>query len=200
MFYYVAMFFIRIYLNLKFKIKIIGKENVLKDGGVIFCSNHLSNYDSILVCSHISRKISYFAKKELFNTKFKNFFMHQLAAFPVDRDGTDMNALKHSIKLLKGGGALGIFAQGTRAKSGESIEAKNGVSLFALRSEVPVIPIGITAEYGKKRGKVIVRIGKPISFDKYKGQKPKTELLTSMTQEIVSDIEKLIKENEYNTK
>lgn len=191
MFYPIAMFFIRIYLNLKFKVKIIGKENIIKKGGAIFCSNHLSNYDSILIASNSSRRVCYFAKKELFDTKFKNFWMHQLAAFPVDREGTDMNALKHSIKLLKGGGALGIFAQGTRAKHGDEIEAKNGVSLFALKSEVPVIPIGITANY-EKGGKVIVKVGKPISFEKYKGQKPKTELLTKMTQEIVDEIEKLI--------
>ena len=194
MFYYLAIFGLKIYTRLKFKVIVKGRKNVPKNCGLIFCSNHISNFDPVMICSSINRKIHYFAKKELFCTKFKNFWMHQLCAFPVDREGTDINALKFSINLLKNGGALGIFAQGTRVKEGESVEAKNGVSLFALKSGVDVIPIGITANY-EKGSKVIINIGKPISFEKYKGQKPKTELLNKMTEEIMIEIEKLKEDN-----
>lgn len=194
MFYYLAIFALKIFTRLKFRVVVKGRKNVPKNCGLIFCSNHISNFDPVIICSSISRKIHYFAKKELFSTKFKNFWMHQLCAFPVDREGTDINALKFSINLLKNGGALGIFAQGTRVKEGESAEAKNGVSLFALKSGVQVVPIGITATY-EKGSKVIVNIGKPISFEKYKGQKPKTELLNKMTEEIMSEIEKLTENN-----
>ena len=194
MFYYLAIFGLKIYTRLKFKVIVKGRKNVPKNCGLIFCSNHISNFDPVMICSSINRKICYFAKKELFCTKFKNFWMHKLCAFPVDREGTDINALKFSINLLKNGGALGIFAQGTRVKEGESAEAKNGVSLFALKSGVDVIPIGITANY-EKGSKVIINIGKPISFEKYKGQKPKTELLNKMTEEIMIEIEKLKEDN-----
>ncbi|WP_317368328.1 lysophospholipid acyltransferase family protein [uncultured Tyzzerella sp.] len=195
MFYYLAIFSLAVYTRLKFKVKVKGFKNIPKNCGLIFCSNHSSNFDPVMVCSSIrNRKIHYFAKKELFSTKFKNFWMRQLCAFPVDREGTDINALKFSINLLKGGGSLGIFAQGTRVKQGESAEAKNGVSLFALKSGVDVVPIGITANYEKK-GNVIVNIGKPISFEKYKGEKPKTEILNKMTEEIMLEIEKLLNEN-----
>lgn len=191
MFYYLAMLGLKIYTRLKFKIIVKGIKNIPKKGGLIFCSNHLSNFDPVIICSNANRKVHYFAKKELFNTKFKNFWMRQLCAFPVDREGTDINALKFSINLLKNGGCLGIFAQGTRVKEGEVAEAKNGVSLFALKSGVDVLPIGITATY-EKGSTVIVNIGKPISFEKYKGQKPKTEILNAMTDEIMTEIEKLI--------
>lgn len=195
MFYYLAIFALLIYTRLKFKVKVKGIENVPKNCGIIFCSNHSSNFDPVIVCSSIrNRKIHYFAKKELFNTNFKNFWMKKLCAFPVNRESTDIEALKFSINLLKNGGALGIFAQGTRVKEGESAEAKNGVSLFALKSGVNVVPIGITANYSKK-GNVTINIGKPISFEKYKGKKPKTELLNKMTDEVMIEIEKLIEEN-----
>lgn len=191
MFYPIAMIGLKIYLKFKFKVIIRGKDNVPKKGGVIFCSNHSSNFDPVIVCTSINRKIHYFAKKELFSTKFKNFWMHQLCAFPVDRDGTDINALKFSINLLKNGGALGIFAQGTRVRDGKSVEAKNGVSLFALKSGVKVVPIGITSKY-ENGGIVIVNIGKPISFEKYKGEKAKTDILNQMTDEIMKEIDNLI--------
>lgn len=192
MFYYLAILGLKIYMNILFRIKVTGKENIPKKGGVIFCSNHSSNFDPVTVCISINRKIHYFAKKELFSTKFKNYWMRQLCAFPVDREGTDLNALKFSIKHLKEGGALGIFAQGTRVKEGdEPVEAKSGVSLFALKSGAVVVPIGISSTY-KKGSKVTVNIGKPITFEEYRNEKPKSDILAKMTNEIMTEIEKLI--------
>lgn len=192
MFYYLAIIGLKIYINFLFKIKVTGKENIPKTGGVIFCSNHSSNFDPVVVCTSVNRKVHYFAKKELFSTKFKDYWMKQLCAFPVDRDKTDLNALKFSINLLKNGGALGIFAQGTRVKEGdEPVEAKNGVSLFALKSGAVVVPIGINAKY-EKGGKITVNIGKPISFEKYKNERPKSDILDKMTNEIMTEVEKLI--------
>lgn len=192
MFYYLAILGLKIYLNILFKISITGRENIPKSKGIIFCSNHSSNYDPVIVCTSINKKIHYFAKKELFATKFKNFWMRQLCAFPVDREGTDINALKLSINLLKEGKTLGIFAQGTRVKEGEEpVNPKSGVSLFALKSGAPVVPIGISSKY-EKRGLVKVNIGKPMYFEKYKNEKPRAEVLTAMTNEIMNEIENLI--------
>ena len=73
MFYYLAILGLKIYLNILFKISITGRENIPKSKGIIFCSNHSSNYDPVIVCTSINKKIHYFAKKELFATKFKNF-------------------------------------------------------------------------------------------------------------------------------
>lgn len=192
MFYILAMKFIRIYLRLNFKMVINGVENIPLKGGVILCSNHKSNFDPVIVCAISKRRIvHYFSKKEMFNTPFKNFFMRQLQAFPADREKTDIYALKKSISILKEGNVLGIFAQGTRVKSGEIGEAKSGVSLFALKSGADVVPIGINATY-EKGSVIVVNVGKPISFEKYKNQKPKAETLNEMTNIIMENIKALL--------
>lgn len=193
MFYYLAIMGLKIYLNILFKISIIGKKNIPKGGGIIFCSNHTSNFDPVIICTSINKKIHYFAKKELFDTKFKNYWMRQLCAFPVDRDKNDINSIKLSINLLKNKKNLGIFAQGTRVKNGEKVDAKGGVSLMALKSNAIVVPIGIKFN-AQKRSKVIVNIGKPINFEKYKNQKINTKTINDATQEIINEIEKLIAE------
>lgn len=192
MFYYIAIMGLKIYLNLRFKIKVFGKENIPKDTGVIFCSNHSSNFDPVIVCININRKVHYLAKKELFNTKFKNYWMRKLATIPIDREKTDVVALKNSIKILKENKCLGIFAQGTRnLGSNEDVSAKNGVAFFALKSGVPVVPIGIKSTYENK-GLVKVNIGKPIYFDKYKNEKIKSELLNKVTDEIMLEVKNLV--------
>lgn len=195
MFYYLAIFGLRIYLNLKFKIKVYGKENIPKNTGVIFCSNHSSNFDPVIICTSINRKAHYLAKKELFDTKFKDYWMRQLATIPIDREKTDMNALKSAIKILKNKKCLGIFAQGTRNIGGtEDASAKNGVAFFALKTNVPVVPIGISSTY-QKRGIVSVNIGKPIYFNEYQNQKIKSETLNEVTNKIMFEVKNLINNN-----
>lgn len=192
MFYHISMIVIRMYFNIKFKKVIIkGRENIPEDGAMILCSNHKSNFDPILICSIISRPVHYFAKKELFDTRFKRFWLKNLKAFPADRENTDIVALKKSISILKEGKILGIFAQGTRSKSGKITKAKNGVSLFALKGNANVIPIGIISDY-KNGSYVYINIGKPITFDEYRGKRAKSDTLDQMTAEIMEQIDKLL--------
>lgn len=192
MFYYLAIIGLKIYLNLKFKIKAYGKQNIPKNKGVIFCSNHTSNFDPVVVCTNVNRKVHYLAKKELFDTNFKSYWMKQLATISIDREKNDMQALKSAIKILQNGSCLGIFAEGTRnINKSEDVKPKNGVAFFALKSQAPVVPIGIIANYGK-RGLVKIRFGKPIYFDEYKNQKIKSEILTEVTDKIMLEVKNLL--------
>ncbi|MBR1445439.1 MAG: 1-acyl-sn-glycerol-3-phosphate acyltransferase [Firmicutes bacterium] len=192
MFYWITKYAAFVYIKMVYGLKVTGSENVPKEGGVIICSNHMSNFDPLVVVCCVKRMICYFAKKELFDTKWKNFWMRHLKAFPADRSITDMTALKTGIKILKDGGALGIFAQGTRVKKGEKVDAKNGVALFAVKGNACIVPVGINADYSKKRTPVRVNIGKPIYVEKNGKGAVKSEELTKITENVMKEIEILM--------
>ena len=106
------------------------------------------------------------AKKELFNSKFSNFFMRSLGGVPVDRSQADPKAIKEIFRLINNNKKIAIFPQGTRAKTVkiEDGSAKEGVALFSIRTNTPVIPM----MYNKKikafrRTKLL--IGEPIFPD-----------------------------------
>ena len=82
-------------------------------------------------------------KKELFKNKFFNIFLNWLLVFPVDREVNDIGAVKKALRILKSGGVLGIFPEGTRVKEFNPENAKAGVALLALKSNSPVIPVYI---------------------------------------------------------
>ena len=113
--------------------------------------------------------------------------MKKLKAIPVDRSSTDMKAFKLAIEYLKNGEILGIFAQGTRVKEGEEMNAKAGVALFALKSEAPVVPVCITGNY-KLFSKVLINFGEPIRFDEYRNKKFKTKDLENIAENIMKKI------------
>lgn len=191
MFFSIARFFIRIYINIFFKIEVKGLENIPKIGGAIICSNHISNFDPAILLAVAKRKINFFAKKELFKNKFVSFFLKKLGAFPADRDKTDIKALKTSINLLKKGELLGIFAQGKRAKSNEEIKLKSGAALFALKSRVNIIPVGIKSNY-KLFSRININIGKPIDINKFEVNKMQSENLSLITENIMNEVKILV--------
>ena len=99
------------------------------------------------------------AKKELFANRFFAYTFKKFGVFPVDRNKNDLQAYKTAIKILKNNEVLGIFVQGTRKKNLDG--AKDGAAMFAIKTNLPIVPININANY-KFFSTVKINIGKPI--------------------------------------
>ena len=166
MFYDVIVKIAYVFLSIVFRFKVIGKENIPLDGKLVVCSNHSNNLDPVVISIFFPRRISWMAKKELFDNKFIAFIGKNVGAFPVNRDEVDIGAVKNSLKILKEDRVLGIFPEGTRVKKLDLNNAKSGASLLAIRSKAPVLPIYIEASY-KFFSKVKIHIGQPLYL--YKG-------------------------------
>ncbi len=190
MFYQIAKFAVYFYLKILYDVEIVGAENIPSKGGVLICSNHGSNLDSVVVATHIKRTVNYLGKKELFKNKFTSYWLKKMRVFPVSRDTVDMNAFRFAVDLLKSGEAVGIFAQGTRVKEGEEGKAKGGVALFAVKADVPIVPVCIVSDYRLFK-KIKMVVGAPISFSAYKDQKIRTEKLNELSESVMNEVSKL---------
>lgn len=190
MFYSICKFFTNIYMKIFFRLKVEGVENIPKDGGLVLCSNHISNYDPVALAAAINRRIYFLAKKELFSVKVLGWYLRAVEMIPVDRNKADMNAFREGLKVLKNENVLGIFAEGTRNKTGEMGDAKAGVALFALKGNANVLPVYISGEY-KYFSTIRVRIGKAIDLSEFKGVKADTEILNQATEKIMVEVRKL---------
>lgn len=146
-----------------FPTKVIGAEHIPAEGPVLICSNHVSLVDPVLIATSFKRRITFMAKKELFGTKFTDWFFRNLGMVPVDRGASDIAALRVCLDVLNEGGLLGIFPQGHRFKQDESREIQNGAALMALRSKAVVIPAHVSAPMKAFR-RTTVRFGAPIDF------------------------------------
>lgn len=152
-----------------FRVKIIGAENLPTEGGYIYCSNHISAFDPIFVCGAGRTQVHYMAKKELFKIPVLSTLIKALGAFPVNRGGADVGAIRRAIELLQAKESVGIFIQGHRYRGVPLRETKpkNGAVMIAVRSGAPIIPICIKMKNNAfspfRRAKLI--IGKPITVD-----------------------------------
>ncbi len=149
-----------------FRVSIVGEENLPREGGYIYCSNHLSALDPIFVCGVARTQVHYMAKKELFKIPVLAQLIKALGAFPVDRGGSDVGAIRRAIELLKDRESVGIFIQGHRYRGVPLRETKpkNGAVMIAVRSGAPIVPICIRMPKNRFRPfcPIQVRIGQPI--------------------------------------
>ena len=171
--YNIAKTLVKWAVQLLFFLRISGKENIPAEGKIIICSNHKKLIDPALVAACTKRHIAFMSKQELYSNPVIRFFMKQFGTIPVNRDGNDLQSIKQSLQVLSSGGALGIFPQGTRSLNDEK-KFKPGVSLLAIRTNTPLIPVHIIGNYKLFRRMSVV-VGKPISLEKYAKQNLTTE-------------------------
>lgn len=157
-----------------FGLRIYGRENVVEEGPAIVAMNHQSFFDPPLaaVCCH--RQIHFLARKSLLEIPVLGRLIANLNVIGVDRDGTDMSALKTVIRLVRGGGCTIIFPEGTRTCDGRLQPAQPGIGLVIARTLAPVVPIRVFGAYNAfprgakfpRRVPITVVIGKPLRFAK----------------------------------
>jgi len=175
-----------------YRIKVIGRENFPKDGGVLLCTNHINNFDPPVVGITCPRPVHFMAKEELFEMPILKTLLPKVHAFPVKRGMSDRKAFRNALSLLNSGNVVGLFPEGTRSKTGELQEGLAGAGFFALKGgDAAVIPCAIVGPYKPLRSLKVV-YGKPIDMLAYRENKATAEEVTLV---IMAEIAKLIKEN-----
>lgn len=152
-----------------YKFEIKGRENIPKDGKFICAANHVSHLDPFLVSVAIRKPIAYMAKKELFeNSSFFTLNMDWLGAFAVNREKLEVSTIKTVKELYKTKWLLGIFPQGGIRKNHTIEKINKGFAVIAKAAKWDILPISITGcekyNWIPFGAKVIVQIGKPISY------------------------------------
>ncbi len=141
--------------------RFVGREN-LPEGACVLCANHTANSDVIFLVLATGPKwdIGIMGKDTLFRFKPFGALLRWLGGFPVKRGSSDIHAVKTGFAILKAGKKLVIFPEGTRVKPGMKSEPKTGAALFAVRNQVPMVPVYVP-EGRKVFRKNTVVIGKP---------------------------------------
>lgn len=200
MLYYIVRNILLLIYKIVYNLSFEGTENIPKEGGYIYASNHRSYADPVLISLPVKPRFAYMAKEELFHQNF--FFtavIKMMGAFPVTRGKGDMQVIDTAVEKLKSGRNLVIFPEGTRSKDGKVGSGKTGVALIAAKSGVDVIPVGIVFEGKLKfRKKVVVKFGKPINAKELEvGENPQPKELKPVKKLIMQNITELV-EGEYN--
>lgn len=154
-----------------FRMKTEGAENVIHGKGCLLCANHTSLLDVIVIAIGMDRPVKFMAKKELFKIPVLKQLITALGAFPVDRKGADVGAIRKTVSLIEGGELVGMFPQGTRHPyvDPRTTEIKNGAGMITARAKCDVIPVYIKTKNNRTMffKKTTVIYGEPVRYEDF---------------------------------
>lgn len=159
------------------RVKVEGLENISQHDNYIFVANHASQFDIFCFQGYFPHDFRWIAKKELFKIPFFGPAMRRAGFISMDRSQgrQALRSLNEAAQRIAAGTSVLIFPEGTRTPDGRLHPFKAGAVLLAIKSGVPVVPVGFNGTYsilpkGKMLpggGEITIRVGTPMPTNLY---------------------------------
>lgn len=183
------------------KVKVIGADKVtVPDGNIIITCNHRSNLDSLIVDKFFRKKpLIFYAKRSLFKIPLVGKLIHKTGYISLERDNPrkDYMAITKGIDWLTNQDvSVGLFPEGTRSKTLDVLDFKEGCLHLATKTHLPIVVSCLSGTEKVndgllfKRHKVTYKIIDCLYYDDYKDLS-KAELAKLLRSKIVSSLNEL---------
>jgi 1-acyl-sn-glycerol-3-phosphate acyltransferase len=192
--YWLVRAILQPFFHLYFRLSRTGRHHIPARGPVVLAANHRSFLDPFVIAVMARRPIYFVAKKEIFLIHpVVSWLLSSLGAFPIDRGGSDQQAMATAKAILERGDAVLMFPEGTRIRPGSLGRPKRGVGRLALETGAPVVPVAVLGTEAVRRGwrirphKVSIRAGRALTFPHV--ERPSPALAGAVTDRIWPCIE-----------
>ena len=129
------------------RVRTSGLEGLPQTGPLLVVANHTTLVDPPFVAAWLQpalgRPLQFLAKEQLF-TPLLSQVLHLYGAILVKAGGSDVDAYRAAVTVLRAGGVVSVFPEGTRSLDGVMIEPRAGIALIAARTGAPILPVGIS--------------------------------------------------------
>ncbi len=180
----------------------IGLENIPPTDGVILAINHVHYLDTpVLFVNPRRTDITALVTTKYQHNLFMKWFCNNAQGIWINRDIADFTAIRKASKVLAEGWALGIAPEGTRSKTASLQEGKPGTVMLAVKTRVPIVPVGITGTesafrkiFTLQRPHITINCGKAFTIPEFKAGERSADL-KYWTDELMWRIAELLPES-----
>lgn len=186
-------------------------ERLRLPGGIIVCSNHISNFDPMVLAHFMhdnGRPPRFLAKSEIFKVKVLGPIIRRAGQIPVHRGTSDAaNALREAEVAVLAGEAVAIYPEGTHTNDPQlwPMTGLTGAARLALATGAPVVPVAqwgaqlVIPRWSKglnlhQRHVMHVIAGDPVDLAEFLGKPVDNAMLQLATARIIDDITRLLEE------
>jgi 1-acyl-sn-glycerol-3-phosphate acyltransferase len=170
------------------RLRVYGKDRIPPTGGVVLALNHFSWIDIPLFAFANPRNTYFVAKIEAHQVPGMGQFIRAFGSFSIRRGESDREAVRRMREVVREGSMLGVFAEGTRQRSGVPGQVQPGAAMVALQEDVPLVCGAIEGSLEWRLGNfapVSVAWGEPMRFEGLpRGAKGYREASHEIRQEI----------------
>ncbi|MDA3650246.1 1-acyl-sn-glycerol-3-phosphate acyltransferase [Saccharopolyspora indica] len=186
-------------VRLPFRVRIHGADRIPRTGPLVVVANHSSLLDGPLLLGMFPRPAVFLIKQEMFKGAL-GWFLRRIGQIGVRRGEADRTPLLTAVRVLKAGGLVGVFPEGTRG-SGDVESAQHGAAWLARASGAQVLPVavrGTRRPEGRGRRllpRIDVLFGEPIALPAGKGRTGlvvATEAVRTELVELIAELDRLV--------
>ncbi len=145
-------FVVWVFSHLFYRIKVVGKEHVPKEGGGLLVCNHVSWLDGVLLIMMSDRPIRMLAYADYVDVPgFVGWISRTYGTIPIKADGGPkalLRSLKEARKAAEDGDLVCIFAEGALTRTGQLFPFQRGLLRIVEGTSVPVIPTYLDELWG----------------------------------------------------
>lgn len=203
-FFRVATVFFKIFFGLVFRfpllawIKIEGRQQVPRSGGLLVIANHLSIVDPPILWYAMPRHVCFMGREDILRMPVLGSLARLARMIPIKQRSADRTALKQAIEAVKAGEAVSIFPEGEVSPTGEMMDFLPGIMLILRQTRAPVLPVAILntdkiVPHGALLPrpaftKITVRYGEVMHFEELLNDKANDDLVLQKMQEAVKQL------------
>lgn len=186
-------------VRLPFRVRVHGAERVPHRGPVVLVANHSSLLDGPLLLGMLPRPAVFLIKQEMFRGAL-GWFLRRIGQIGVRRGEADRTPLLTAVRVLKAGGLVGVFPEGTRG-SGDVENAQHGAAWLARAAGAQVLPVALRGTHrpeGQGRRllpRIDVLFGEPIALPAGKGRTglvAATDAVRTELVELIAELDRLV--------
>jgi 1-acyl-sn-glycerol-3-phosphate acyltransferase len=149
---FLMRFIVWILVNIGYRLKTRGLENIPEEGPAVVACNHVSYMDALVVIGCCRRPIRFVMDHQIFKIPLLNFVFRTAGAIPIApaRENPEIleRAYDRVARYLEGGEVVGIFPEGRLTADGEIGPFKAGIEQIIQRTPVPVVPMALRGLWG----------------------------------------------------
>jgi 1-acyl-sn-glycerol-3-phosphate acyltransferase len=156
----------------RYDVRVHHPDRFPKRGPAVVTANHIGIIDGPLMAIFAPRPVHALTKIEMFDGRLGRF-LRLTGQIPLDRFRTDPVAVRTALRVLRAGGTVGVFPEGTRG-NGELDSFRRGAAYLAMVTGAPVVPLtfigsrepgGHTNSLPPKRARIDIVVGRSIPVD-----------------------------------
>jgi 1-acyl-sn-glycerol-3-phosphate acyltransferase len=141
-----------ILINVTYRVKVEGLENLPEEGPALIVCNHVGFTDPLLIAGSIPRPTVFVMYWKIYEVPGAKWLFKTARAIPIAGRNENPTMYEQAFaaisKALKEGEVVCIFPEGGLTPDGEIKEFKRGVELALERDPVPVLPMALQGLWG----------------------------------------------------